>query len=66
MGTIRENGKAAALVLRLRVEAGRIAEAETLVLRNDAINGSPFQNLNCVNSSSPIPTVRWDDRCYLP
>jgi len=35
MGTIRENGKAAALVLRLRVEAGRIAESETLVLRNE-------------------------------
>ena len=36
MGTIRENGKAAAFVLRLKVDAGRIAEAETLVLRNEA------------------------------
>jgi hypothetical protein len=35
MGTIRENGRPAALVLRLRVDAGRIAEAETLVLRNE-------------------------------
>jgi hypothetical protein len=35
MGTIRENGKAAALVLRLKVDGGRIAEAETLVLRNE-------------------------------
>ncbi|HEV8393295.1 MAG TPA: hypothetical protein VGQ37_03430 [Vicinamibacterales bacterium] len=35
MGTIRENGKAAALVLRLKIDAGRIAEAETLVLRNE-------------------------------
>jgi hypothetical protein len=35
MGTIRENGRAAALVLRLKIDAGRIAEAETLVLRNE-------------------------------
>jgi hypothetical protein len=35
MGTIRENGRLAALVLRLQVDAGRIAEAETLVLRNE-------------------------------
>jgi len=35
MGTIRENGKAAALVVRLKIDAGRIAEAETLVLRNE-------------------------------
>jgi len=35
MGTIRENGKGAAFVLRLKVDAGRIAEAETLVLRNE-------------------------------
>jgi hypothetical protein len=35
MGTIRENGKAAALVLRLKIDGGRVAEAETLVLRNE-------------------------------
>jgi len=35
MGTIRENGRPAAFVLRLRIDAGRIAEAETLVLRNE-------------------------------
>jgi hypothetical protein len=35
MGTIRENGRPAALVLRLKIDAGRIAEAETLVLRNE-------------------------------
>jgi len=35
MGTVRENGRLAALVLRLQVDAGRIAEAETLVLRNE-------------------------------
>jgi hypothetical protein len=34
MGTIRENGQPASLVLRLRIDEGRIAEAETLVLRN--------------------------------
>jgi hypothetical protein len=35
MGTIRENGRPVALVLRLKIDAGRIAEAETLVLRNE-------------------------------
>jgi len=35
MGTIHENGHAAALVLRLKIDAGRIAEAETLVLRSE-------------------------------
>jgi hypothetical protein len=35
MGTIRENGRPASLVLRLKIDAGRIAEAETLVLRNE-------------------------------
>ncbi|HET9272438.1 MAG TPA: hypothetical protein VFO31_29880 [Vicinamibacterales bacterium] len=34
MGTIRENGQPASLVLRLKIDAGRIAEAETLVLRS--------------------------------
>lgn len=33
-GTIQENGRGAALVLRLKVEGGRISEAEQLVLRN--------------------------------
>jgi hypothetical protein len=40
MGTIRENGRAAALVLRLKIDAGRIAEAETLVLRNETTAAS--------------------------
>lgn len=35
-GTIRENGRPATLVLRLKIENRRIAEAETLVLRNAA------------------------------
>jgi hypothetical protein len=35
MGTIRENGRPASLVLRLKIDAGRIAEVETLVLRNE-------------------------------
>jgi hypothetical protein len=35
-GTIRENGRPATLVLRLKVDNRRIAEAETLVLRNVA------------------------------
>ncbi len=33
-GTIRENGRPATLVLRLKVESRRIAEAESLVLRS--------------------------------
>ena len=35
-GTIRENGRPATLVLRLKVDNRRIAEAESLVLRNAA------------------------------
>lgn len=35
-GTIRENGRPATLVLRLKIENRRIAEAESLVLRNAA------------------------------
>ncbi|MEO8260125.1 MAG: hypothetical protein ABI868_22455 [Acidobacteriota bacterium] len=35
-GTIRENGKPAALALRLKVARGLLTEAETLVIRNEA------------------------------
>jgi hypothetical protein len=51
MGTIRENGRPAALVLRLQVDAGRIAEAETLVLRNETTA------LNLEKAGSPDPVL---------
>jgi hypothetical protein len=50
MGTIRENGRAAALVLRLKIDAGRIAEAETLVLRNE----NTAANLEKVGAPDPL------------
>ena len=36
MGTMKENGRGVALVMRLKVENGRISEAEQLVLRSEA------------------------------
>jgi len=50
MGTIRENGRPASLVLRLKIDAGRIAEAETLVLRNE----NTANNLEKAGTPDPI------------
>jgi len=40
MGTMKENGRGVALVMRLKIENGRISEAEQLVLRNEATAAS--------------------------
>ena len=60
MGTIRENGRPASLVLRLKIDAGRIAEAETLVLRNE----NTANNLEKAGTPDPIllETVAAHDR----
>jgi hypothetical protein len=50
MGTVRENGRPASLVLRLKVDGGRIAEAETLVLRNE----STAANLEKAGTPDPL------------
>jgi hypothetical protein len=52
MGTIRENGQPASLVVRLRIDEGRIAEAETLVLRN-ATTATSLEK-----AGSPDPLLR--------
>ena len=49
-GTIRENGKPAALVLRLKVERGLITEAETLVIRCEGT----ANNLEKAGAPDPI------------
>ena len=49
-GTIRENGKPAALVLRLKVERGLITEAETLVIRSEGT----ANNLETAGAPDPI------------
>jgi len=64
MGTIRENGRPASLVLRLKIDAGRIAEAETLVLRNE----NTANNLEKAGSPDPVllETVAARDRLARP
>ena len=49
-GTIRENGKPAALVLRLEVDRGLIIEAETLVIRSEGT----ANNLEKAGAPDPI------------
>ena len=51
MGTIRENGRPAALVLRLKIDAGRITEAETLVRRDETAA------TNLENAGAPDPLL---------
>jgi hypothetical protein len=59
-GTIRENGKPAALVLRLKVERGLITEAETLAIRSEGT----ANNLEKAGAPDPIllEPVPVDDR----
>jgi pimeloyl-ACP methyl ester carboxylesterase len=42
------------------------ARSRRIESRSDAITGSPFPRLNCVNSSSRMPTARWADRSCRP
>ncbi|HJT89443.1 MAG TPA: hypothetical protein VJ732_16355, partial [Bryobacteraceae bacterium] len=51
-GTIRENGKGAALALRLKVEHGLLREAEAVVVRNEMT----FQSLE--EAGTPDPVLR--------
>ena len=51
-GTIRENGRAAALVLRLQIADRRIAEVETLVIRSE----TAANNMEKVGAPDPILT----------
>lgn len=50
MGTIRENGRPAAFVLRLKVQDGLISEVETLVLRNE----NTANNLEKAGAPDPV------------
>jgi hypothetical protein len=52
MGTMKENGRGVALVMRLKVENGRISEAEQLVLRSEA----NANNLEKAGTPDPILT----------
>ena len=49
-GTIRENGRPAALVLRLKIDNGAISEAETLVVRNEGT----ANNLEKAGAPDPV------------
>jgi hypothetical protein len=51
-GTIRENGRPAALVLRLKVETRKISEVETLVIRN----ANTANNLEKAGTPDPVLT----------
>ncbi len=61
-GTIQENGRGGAIALRLKMEGGKLAEAEQVVIRN----ADTFKRLEAAGKPDPILTETTDPASRLP